>query len=77
MNTPKQNRSGGLLRAIRRAWKAFQIWRLDRQYLALNRDLDWYESALAMARKQVEWDRISVMQRRRRLRLQYLELGDE
>lgn len=59
---------GEILTSLRRIWIAYQIWRIDRQYLKLNRHYGWYEGALKDAQTDVKRQRVAMMIRRQNLR---------
>jgi hypothetical protein len=64
-----------ILISIQRMWKAFQIWRIDHQYVTLNRHLDWYENALKDAQSGAQIQRVALMIRRQKLRNEMKRLG--
>lgn len=66
---------GEILTSVKRVWKAFQIWRIDHQYVTLNRHLDWYENALKDAQSDAQGQRVALIMRRQKLRNEMLRLG--
>ncbi|MFZ3004184.1 MAG: hypothetical protein WA071_27985 [Undibacterium umbellatum] len=57
-----------LINSVKHAIVAFQIKRLDRRYIKLSRDLDWYDQQLQVNRMHAEQNRLKTMIRRNRLR---------
>lgn len=66
---------GEVLTSVKRIAKAYQIWRIDRRYQALNRDLDWYDDALKEAQANAERCRVTLMIRRQQLHNDMIQLG--
>ncbi|CAN5883357.1 hypothetical protein BH11PSE12_BH11PSE12_18450 [soil metagenome] len=63
-----------LLNSVKRAIVMFQIRRLDRHYIQLNRDLDWQEEALKAVIAHGKHCRIAVLKHRSKLRSRIIEL---
>lgn len=63
------------IKSVKHAIVAFQIKRLDRRYIKLSRDLDWYDQQLQGQRAFAEKNRLQTMLQRNdlALRLKILE----
>lgn len=68
---------GEVLTSVKRIWKAFQIWRIDRQYLKLNQHFSWYEGALKDAQTDVQRQRVAMMIRRQNLRREMRSMEEQ
>ena len=66
---------GEVITSIKRIVLAYQIWRIDRQYSALNRELDALQSTLEEAQANAEFARRHLLMRRADLRVDMIQLG--
>ncbi|MFZ6775825.1 hypothetical protein ACO0LD_03265 [Undibacterium sp. Ji83W] len=58
-----------VIKSVKHAIVAFQIKRLDRRYIKLSRDLDWYDQQLQGNRIFTDKNRLKTMMRRNELSL--------
>ncbi|MFZ6712982.1 hypothetical protein [Undibacterium sp. TC9W] len=63
-----------LIISVKHAMVEFQIKRLDRRYIKLSRDLDWYDQQLQANRRFAEQNRVKTMISRNRLRAALITL---
>ncbi|MFZ3004175.1 MAG: hypothetical protein WA071_27935 [Undibacterium umbellatum] len=68
-------RKDGLMVRVKRTAICLLIRMLDRQYIQLNKDLNWLEDELKRSKKAAEQSRITLLKRRSRLRVQLIDLG--
>lgn len=66
---------GEVITSIKRIVLAYQIWRIDRQYSALNRELDALQSTLEEAQANAEFARRHLLMLRADLRVDMIHLG--
>lgn len=82
MKLPKLNplffpdiRSSDVITRMKCIIKAWQIRRIERQYIALARDLDDYATALNEAKSNAELARRHLLMRRAQLSIDIIQLG--
>ena len=66
---------GEVITSIKRIVLAYQIWRIDRQYSALNRELDALQNTVEEAQANAEFARRHLLMRRADLRVDMIQLG--
>jgi hypothetical protein len=63
-----------LIKRIQQAVILFQIQRIDRRYIRLNRDLDWYDQALRENKDAASASRRTLLEQRTRLSMKFFRL---
>lgn len=63
-----------LISRIKREFILLQIRCIDRRYIRLNRDLDWYEHALIENKESAFASRGALLEQRSQLRMKYEQL---
>lgn len=66
---------GEVITSIKRIFLAYRIWRIDRQYCALNRELDALQQSVEEAQANAEFARRHLLMLRADLRVDMIQLG--